>query len=247
MKTCPECHRQFDDEQIYCLNDGSPLVAKLPDSNSQQTVVFPAFKSSQTSATHSQTNSLIYPLIGLTAIIAVALAGFFVWKQSEKKDEVVQANTSPAANDFELRKKELVLKEKELEMKKQELEGQKNAQPTAPPSAPRTNPEKPLPPVQSSAGGTKYSGSIGTSNAVFDLSWNKNKTVTGSYHFTGNPSQTYALSGSNYTAGEIELQELGNMNARIKMFKNIKGSVLCWNGSYYATNGTSTINFCRYR
>ena len=184
-----------------------------------------------------------------TFSLFVALAGFFFWKQGETKDDKTQANLSATTNDFDLKKKELELKEKELELKKQELEGQKNSPPQVSQSTPRPNLEKPLPPVQSpNAGGTKYSGSIGSSNAVFNLSWNdKKKTVTGSYYFTNNPSQTYALSGTNYSDGEIELQEYGNMNARIKMFKSLKGKTLCWNGSYYATNGTSTINFCRYR
>jgi len=250
MKFCPNCQTQFDDEQIYCLHDGSLLSAKSPNSKSEETIVFAPFKTNQNNKTASQNSKMLYPLIGIAAILIIALAGFFLWKQNETKDEKVQANSPATANDYELKKKELELKEKELELKKQELdEGRKNTQPTVSQPAPRPTLEKHLPPVQSpnNAGGTKYSGSIGDSNAVFNLSWNKNKTVTGSYYFTGNPSQTYALSGTNYTDGEIELHEYGNLNARIKMFKNLKGKILCWNGSYYATNGTSTINFCRYR
>ncbi|MCY7347529.1 MAG: hypothetical protein LH614_15095 [Pyrinomonadaceae bacterium] len=250
MKICPNCQTQFDNEEIYCLHDGSILVAKSPNSGSEETIVFAPFKTNQNNKTATQTSKAIYPLIGIAAILVIALAGFFFWKQNETKDEKAQANSSATANDYELKKKELELKEKELEIKKQELiEGQKNSQPTVSQPTPRPFSEKPLPPVQSpnNADGTKYSGSIGSSNAVFNLSWNKNKTVTGSYYFTGNPSQTYGLSGTNYTDGEIELQEFGNLNARIRMFKNLKGNTLCWNGSYYATNGTSTINFCRYR
>ncbi len=249
MKICPRCQTQFDSELIYCLNDGSVLADKPSNSSSEETIVFPPFKTNQNNTTNSQTSKAIYPLIGIVAVLAIALAGFFVWKMSETKDENTQANSSATVTNYELKKKELELKEKELEMKKQELaEGQKNTQPTTPPSSPRPNVEKPLPPVQSpNAGGTKYSGSIGSSNAVFNLSWNKNKTVTGSYYFASNPSQTYTLSGTNHIDGKIELQESGNMNARIKMFKNIKGKTLCWNGSYFANNGTSNINFCRYR
>lgn len=251
MKICPKCNIQFDNELIYCLHDGSMLVDKSTFASSEETIVLPPFKTIQNGKNHTQTSKILISLIGLVAILAVIFAGLFFWKQTAKKEEDAQSNTSPTTNDYELKKRELELKDKELELKKQELsEGQKNSQnllSATSPIEPRIK-DKPLPPVQSSiTNGTKYSGSIGNSNAIFNLVWNKNKTVSGSYYFTSNPSQSYTLSGTNYRDGEIELQEYGNMNARIKMYKSVQGKVLCWNGNYYASNGNLTINFCRYR
>lgn len=240
MKICSVCQRQFSDDVIYCLQDGTPLFSN-PPYNSEEFTVFRPKKA-------TRTYTVIYSLIGIILILIVAFVGIFFWKQSEARDEKSQTNSSASPNDNDLKKKELDLREKELEMEKQKLENPQKTQPPIPKATPPPSSEKPLPPVQSpNAGRTKYSGSIGSSNVVFNLNWNKNKTVTGSYYFTGNPSQSYTLSGTNYTDGEIELQEYGNMNARIKMYKSIKGNTLCWNGNYYATNGVSTISFCRYR
>jgi hypothetical protein len=73
--------------------------------------------------------------------------------------------------------------------------------------------------------------------------------VTGSFYFNNSPDTVYTLSGTNFTQGEAEVKAYyGNqVEATIKLYKNIGGGKICWSGSYYGSGGTSPISFCRRR
>jgi hypothetical protein len=108
MKTCPKCHRSYDDETLrFCLEDGSPLF-DARDSQAPATEILPArgaptLKSSgptnptypsgnaagfeRTPARHS--NSIL--TIGVVAIAVlllalVTIAGVFLFRQNSNKD-----------------------------------------------------------------------------------------------------------------------------------------------------------------
>jgi TolB-like protein len=63
MKSCPECKREyFDDSLIYCLEDGSKLVAQFDLSEPQTAILSPQ------AASFEQVNSIaVLPFVNISA------------------------------------------------------------------------------------------------------------------------------------------------------------------------------------
>src|SRR6476620_911929 len=107
MKTCPKCHRSYDDETLrFCLEDGSPLFDQR-DSEAPRTEILPArgtptLKSSgPTAPTYPSgnvadferpparnSNSILTVGVVAIAILLLALvsiAGVFLFRQNGNK------------------------------------------------------------------------------------------------------------------------------------------------------------------
>src|SRR5262249_35849851 len=127
MKTCPRCHRTYEDETLrFCLEDGSPLFDQR-DSEAPATEILPArgtptLKSSgPTAPTYPSGNAANFErtparssnsilTVGVVAIAIlllalVAIAGAFLLRQNgEKEDQVTHPGppaqpSSPAKRD----------------------------------------------------------------------------------------------------------------------------------------------------
>src|SRR5215510_4087438 len=111
MKTCPKCHRTYEDETLrFCLEDGSPLFDQR-DSEAPATEILPArgaptLKSSGPTAptypsgnvanfegtTVRNSNSILTVGVVAIAILLLALvtiAGVFLFRQNGDKDSRV--------------------------------------------------------------------------------------------------------------------------------------------------------------
>src|SRR5688572_13462209 len=123
MKRCPKCHRAYEDDTLrFCLEDGSPLF-DARDSDARATEILPArgtptLRSTGPTVPSYQAVSGPSPeireprtsnpilTVGVVAIVLllfalVAIAGFFVFRQSrETEPEVIRTatpSTSPTA------------------------------------------------------------------------------------------------------------------------------------------------------
>jgi hypothetical protein len=105
-------------------------------------------------------------------------------------------------------------------------------------------------PNQSSASKTVglklYNGNIGGSPVSFNLVWNRDKTISGSFFYQSNPGNVYIVRGTNYVEGSSELRvSHGNdFVGQMTLAKSIEGNTLCWQGNY--SQGES-VRFCRRR
>jgi hypothetical protein len=120
MKRCPKCHTPYDDDTLrFCLEDGSPLF-DARDSDAPATEILPArgtptLKSTGPTVPSYQNVSSPSPGIsearssnpvltfGVIAIVClllalVAIAGFFVFRQSREKEPEVARTATPAAS-----------------------------------------------------------------------------------------------------------------------------------------------------
>lgn len=248
MKYCPKCNSRFDDSNSFCLNDGTTL---FDYENEQETYVSPSRQKhtiKQESTPQNFSLYLIFAFIGFVVIIG--LIALVVWISGQQNPPSVSADSqnSASADNVKLKEKELELRERELELKKKELESKTPEVAQKIPSA-VTPVVKPLPPSRANSSGS-YSGSVGDSGSTFNLSWNKNKTVTGSFYYDGAQNSVYTVSGSNIPEGQASVnvfdgsQTVGSM----KLYKNISGNKICWTGSFYQSSGSTVpVSFCRYR
>lgn len=117
MKTCPKCHRTYDDETLrFCLEDGSPLFDQR-DSEAPATEILPArgtptLKSSgPTTPTYPSGNAANFErtptrnsnsilTVGVVAIAIlllalVTIAGVFLLRQTGDKESHVMQTSSP--------------------------------------------------------------------------------------------------------------------------------------------------------
>jgi len=117
MKTCPKCHRNYDDETLrFCLEDGSPLF-DARDSAAPATEILPrgtpTLKSSgPTAPTYPSGNAVNFEstparnsnsilTVGVVSIAVlllalVAIAGIFLLRQNSAKDaRAIQTGTPP--------------------------------------------------------------------------------------------------------------------------------------------------------
>lgn len=245
MKYCPRCNARFDDSNIFCLNDGSNLFTE----DDEQETHFSANRQKTGNVQSSQPNYLKYIIPGIAGFLALAgIMAFVLWKSNQPASVPVIAEAQNSNDNLKLKEKELELKEKELALKQKELESKTPETVQKSPSAVAPV-EKPLPPSRANSS-SSYSGSIGSSGSIFNLSWNKNKTVTGSFYYNGTQNSVYTISGSNVPEGQASVnvfdgdQTIGTM----KLFKNISSNKVCWTGSFYQSNGsTLPVSFCRYR
>src|SRR5690242_19558261 len=118
MKTCPKCHRAYEDETLrFCLEDGSPLF-DARDSEAPATEILPArgtptLKSSSPAAptfpsgnaaniertpTRSSNSILTVGVVAIAVLLLalVALAGVFLFRQSGVKESRVIQTAPPA-------------------------------------------------------------------------------------------------------------------------------------------------------
>jgi hypothetical protein len=120
MKRCPKCHRAYEDETLrFCLEDGSPLF-DARDSDAPATEILPARGMptlKQTGPTVPSYQGVSTPTpeirearssnpvltVGVIAIVGllfalVAIAGFFVFRQSQEKEPEVARSATPSAS-----------------------------------------------------------------------------------------------------------------------------------------------------
>ena len=120
MKRCPKCHRPYEDDTLrFCLEDGSPLF-DARDSDAPATEILPArgtptLKSTGPTVPSYQNVSGPAPEIreprssnpvltfGVIAIVClllalVAIAGFFVFRQSREKEPEVARTATPSTS-----------------------------------------------------------------------------------------------------------------------------------------------------
>ncbi len=88
MKKCPSCNRIYEDSQAFCLDDGSPLIAKAaPDS--VQTEVLPRRK-------NDRKNKLTVVLAGLLLLVGALGGAWFLF--GSNKNEISQSNRQTTVN-----------------------------------------------------------------------------------------------------------------------------------------------------
>lgn len=100
MKKCPQCNQFFDDENLFCLNDGTPLnspnVAETQSFTGEVPTVFaPRFHASPTNQQVSATNNnkWIFPVLGLLVSIIIVL-GFLAFSNRQTGDRENKAETN---------------------------------------------------------------------------------------------------------------------------------------------------------
>ena len=87
-----------------------------------------------------------------------------------------------------------------------------------------------------------YSGTSDGDNISAKLTWNNDKTVSGSYYFQSNSKRVYKLSGTNYNDGVIEISEYfnGKKTGEGTLYKTLKKGRVVWSGTIYNTDGSSS-------
>ena len=87
-----------------------------------------------------------------------------------------------------------------------------------------------------------YSGTSDGDNISAKLTWNNDKTVSGSYYFQSNSKRVYKLSGTNYYDGVIEISEYfnGKKTGEGTLYKTLKKGRVVWSGTIYNTDGSSS-------
>lgn len=100
MKKCPQCNQFFDDENLFCLNDGTPLnspnIAETQSFTDEVPTVFaPRFHTPPTNQQVSATNNnkWIFPVLGLLVGIIIVL-GFLVFSNRLSGDKENKAETN---------------------------------------------------------------------------------------------------------------------------------------------------------
>ncbi|HEV8588787.1 MAG TPA: discoidin domain-containing protein [Pyrinomonadaceae bacterium] len=118
MKRCPKCHRAYEDETLrFCLEDGSPLFDErdsqapateiLPDRGTPTlkstgptvpTYVSGDVASPERAPTRSSNPILTVGVVAIALLLfaLVAIAGFFVLRQSGEKDSRVTQTATPS-------------------------------------------------------------------------------------------------------------------------------------------------------
>jgi len=85
MKVCPSCHKEFADENAFCLDDGTPLRVSF---RSEPTVVIPVRSPiGGYGAPPTPASKPPYLLFGLILVLAMAAAGFGVAYFMSAKDD----------------------------------------------------------------------------------------------------------------------------------------------------------------
>jgi hypothetical protein len=85
-----------------------------------------------------------------------------------------------------------------------------------------------------------YGGSVGSRYAMFQLTWQPDGNVVGSYYHPGdNGSITYQLKGKNTANGQLVLTEYtqGRQTAILTLNKSIQQGLITWSGKMHNTDG----------
>lgn len=120
MKRCPKCHRAYEDDTLrFCLEDGSPLF-DARDSDAPATEILPARGTPTLRSTgptvpsyqnvsgpapeirepRSSNPVLTFGVIAIVCLLLalVAIAGFFVFRQSREKEPEVARTATPSTS-----------------------------------------------------------------------------------------------------------------------------------------------------
>lgn len=246
MKYCPICYARFDDSNSFCLRDGTTLFS---EEHEPETILSQKRSGKNLQNENVSPNYVSYIIIAVLGFIIIgAFATLILWNSGRQNQTVAATEPQNTLDNVKLKEKELELREKELELKRKELEA-KNTDVPAQKQSSALQVEKPLPPSRANSSSI-YSGSVGNSASTFTLSWNKNKTVTGSFYYNGSQNDVYTISGSNVPEGQASIDVFDGSRAigTMKLFKSISGNKICWTGSYYQSGGGSApVSLCRYR
>jgi hypothetical protein len=85
-----------------------------------------------------------------------------------------------------------------------------------------------------------YGGSVGSRFAMFQLTWQPDGNVVGSYyHPADNGTITYQLKGKNTANGQLVLTEFtqGRQTAILTLNKSIQQGLITWSGKMHNTDG----------
>jgi hypothetical protein len=85
-----------------------------------------------------------------------------------------------------------------------------------------------------------YGGNVGSRFALFQLTWQPDGNVVGSYyHPADNGAITYTLRGKNTANGQLVLTEYtrGNQTAILTLNKSIQQGLITWSGKMHNTDG----------
>lgn len=85
-----------------------------------------------------------------------------------------------------------------------------------------------------------YGGSVGSRFAMFQLTWQPDGNVVGSYyHPDASGSITYQLKGKNTANGQLVLTEYtqGRQTAILTLNKSIRQGLITWSGNMHNTDG----------
>lgn len=236
MKRCPRCQQvYYDDNQNFCLNDGETLQFS---NDTQPTLVVDTKAFMPPTAVQKQGVNPIfaYLSVGLLCLLVgggiVALIFFNPF--NKPSTDVAGANSpqKPSENTSASNKT---------------AENSQTSTASPPPQTPLVV-KVPVPVTQSKTKGYKnYTGNVGGDSASFDLVWNNDKSISGSYYFNSNPNIVYTVSGSNYAEGNSQLRvtQGANFVGQMSLSKTLEGSILCWQGNF--SNGNQYVRFCRKR
>lgn len=104
----------------------------------------------------------------------------------------------------------------------------------------RTRDAAPVPaPVPVAVAENAYVGFVGRLEARFQLSWQSDGTVNGSYHYPDRSGTTYTLLGNNPREGELYLSEFtdGLLSARCVLHKRLEEGLIIWEGRMTNVDG----------
>ena len=85
-----------------------------------------------------------------------------------------------------------------------------------------------------------YGGTVGSRFAYFQLTWQPDGNVSGSYyHPADNGAITYQLRGKNTANGQLVLTEFtnGSQSAILTLSKSINQGLITWSGKMHNTDG----------
>ena len=87
-----------------------------------------------------------------------------------------------------------------------------------------------------------YNGTSDGDNIIAQINWKTDKTISGNYYFTSNPSRVYKLSGTNFVDGEIEIVESfnGQRTGNGTLYKTLKKGSIVWGGIINNTDGSKS-------
>ena len=94
-----------------------------------------------------------------------------------------------------------------------------------------------------------YGGYVGSRFALFQLTWQPDGNVVGSYnHPADNGAITYILRGKNTANGQLVLTEYtrGSQTAILTLNKSIQQGLITWSGKMHNTDGrVISVSFTR--
>ena len=85
---------------------------------------------------------------------------------------------------------------------------------------------------------SSYTGEFEGKKIKGTLTFNKDKTVSGSYFFVSSPDRVYKISGTNYVNGEIEadVYYAGKKISSGSLTKTLTDSYIVWEGNLWLEN-----------